>query len=319
MLELTVCKYDHTKPRTQQLDDSLKQAFEVCDCDVYGWENTSQNDEWEKRALNDVENCQVCEKSKRFVYPIRLLYEEGVKRGKHLFFLERNNISEELDFLQANAKINEVYKEILAGKKTFADLKYFIKNDILKLAEKNINIRDLKIAGEIKHFEQKLDDFFSNYEIKLPEKKKYLMFMGADHNFEKIAQGWFEGNAHHAFNVFIPEVEDQEELSIKILTSRLFFYHIGEHAASRFYSNFPFMDSFFREEFREYFGKELEQLDAIKGKKIDFQYFDEILNKIDFNKLIMINESIEKRLEKIVGMGQMSERLNSKKETKENL
>ena len=318
MLEITVCKYDHTKPRTKQLDESIRNVFRESECDMYGWENTSQKEfdveEWEERALFDIRSGQICEKAKRLVHPFKLLYEEGVRTGKYLFFLERDNVSKELDFLQADKKLITVYRDVLTGEKTFADLKYLVKNDVLKLAEKNINVRDTKIAKQIKHFEQKLEDFFANYDIKLPEKKKYLMFIGADHNFEKIAHGWFEGNANYDFNVFIPEVEDQEELSIKILTSRLFRYNKGEFVAARFYSGLPFMDSFFREIFRKYFKGELEQLDKIKGKKIDFQYFDEILNKVDFNKLETINEVVEEQAERVLELGQIVARLNSKKD-----
>ena len=59
-------------------------------------------------------------------------------------------------------------------------------------------------------------------------------------------------------------------------------------------------DSTYRKLMREYFEKTIDKLESIKGKKIDFEQFQEIMQEVKIEPLYEIKEKLEKKLEESI-------------------
>ncbi len=310
MIELTVVKYDHSKEQiSADYNNFIKKTIK--DHHFYAIEISPAKEnieELEKKVLNDILKNKI--KKIFFRHPFNLMYEEAVKQKTYLFFLERSYFPDELNFFPKEEKLNDSVKEVLSGKKTFEELKADIKS-VVYLRNENIKTRDKKMAEELENIENKMTCFFTDeFQIKLPENKKYLKFVGAYHNFEKLAYEKLKNDKNFFFYILIPDIgkEHQENLHIDIITAQAFKKE--ELNIFNYYSRIS--DSFFnglkinlgnqklKEVFRKYFNNELTQLQEIKGGKVPFEDFDKIMQNIDINKFSEINEIMEKELEKAI-------------------
>lgn len=303
MIELTECKYTHPREFTINHIKSIVKAIE--ETDLYSFEPSAINFKIEELEQRHIDAIKKQKKYKKIPAGLPgVMYFGAIRNQKYLYFLERKKHPEELDFIKEleQIKLNEIF--VSAGLIDTTELKTQLENTVKK-ANENLVYRDNTIAQNLDNLEKNIRTYFTENGISLPEKIRILDFRGAYHVLEYLANEKAKNKEGIEIRILIPDLgSQQEKLNMSIIAAQSIPLNkreliiIEDYAKIMQYINKE--DSTYRKLMREYFEKTIDKLESIKGKKIDFEQFQEIMQEVKIEPLYEIKEKLEKKLEESI-------------------